>query len=411
MGICKERIQRDIETISSFNDTPGYGWTRISYSEADKKARAYLIDQFAGLGLSVRIDGVGNIRGRLNGVCIDAPTVMAGSHIDTVPHGGRFDGVVGVVGALETARSFVEERKKLTHPFEIIVFVEEEGSNFMSTLAGSKVLTGRYGIDDLKGLLDVNGISMYEKAYFFGLNPESIEKDIIRPGEVKAMIELHVEQGAVLDSDKVTLGVVEAISGIKTFVIEMKGVANHAGATPMYLRKDPLIPAVRVIDGINRIILQSTNSSNVGTVGRIDLHPNVPNIIPGQVTFTLDLRSVDFREIELMEANIRRLIECEIEHHDVEWSMNLIAQADPVSMDEQIVRLIEKAALDKGISFIRMNSGAVHDCSLMAGIASTGLIFVPSISGRSHVPEEETRYEDIVCGVEVLSETIEKLAE
>ncbi|MBW2094526.1 MAG: M20/M25/M40 family metallo-hydrolase [Deltaproteobacteria bacterium] len=244
MSIGKERIKRDIEALSTFNTTPGQGYTRFSYSEADRGARAYLMGQFDALGLSVSVDGVGNIRARLAGANRGAPAVMTGSHIDTVRHGGKYDGVVGLVCGLEVVRSFVEEGRKLIHPVEIVVFAEEEGSNFMVTMAGSKAMTGSFSVHDLKRLVNDEGVSMYETVRRFGLNPDRLAAEVIRAGELKAMIEVHIEQeqGAVLDEEKVSLGIVEAIAGIRTFSIEVEG-----GIQPC--RRNPHAPAEEPHDG------------------------------------------------------------------------------------------------------------------------------------------------------------------
>jgi len=232
MQVSIDRIRKDIETICSFNATPGKGYTRFSYSAEDLKAREYLLSQFRDLGMECRTDPAGNLRARLEGSSPHAPAVMSGSHIDTVLHGGMFDGLVGTVGALEVARVLREEGVRPVHPFEVVVFAEEEGSNFGTTTAGSKAMVGRYGVEDLKKLKNPEGTSMYEAAKSIGLDPDKLPESILKPGDLKAMVELHIEQSVVLDTEELQIGIVEAIAGIRAYSLSLEGVPNHAGATP-----------------------------------------------------------------------------------------------------------------------------------------------------------------------------------
>ncbi|NLA27971.1 MAG: Zn-dependent hydrolase, partial [Firmicutes bacterium] len=286
METSLERIRRDMLNISRFNATPHKGCTRFSYSEEDRKAKEYLIEEFNRLGLKVSIDAIGNIRARLEGKDAQAPAVMSGSHIDTVLHGGNFDGVVGVVGALEAVRVLVENKINVRNPVEIIVFVEEEGSNFGVTTVGSQAITGRYKLEHIKKLKTNGGVSLYEMAKNYGLDPDNLEESVIKPDEIKALIELHIEQGGILDSAALPIGIVGAISGIKTVAVTFEGVSNHAGATPMLLRKDPMIGAAKMIIAVEDIVKNRAHTSTVGTVGRITCFPNIPNIIAGNVTCT-----------------------------------------------------------------------------------------------------------------------------
>jgi hydantoinase/carbamoylase family amidase len=400
----------EIDGISAFNATAGNGYTRFSYSEADRQAREYLIRKFNELGLSIRVDGVGNIRARLDGTRRGARVVMTGSHIDTVRNGGKFDGVVGVVCALEVVRSIVEEGRRLTHPIEIVVFAEEEGSNFMATMAGSKAMTGKYCVQDLKELVNEDGTSMYQTVKRFGLDPDRLEDEVIRPGEIKAMIEVHIEQGAMLAEEKVPIGIVEAIAGIKTFSIELEGVSNHAGTTPMHLRKNPMTAAARIISELDDIIKEMGTPKTVGTVGKILCEPNVPNIIPGKVSFTIDLRDVVPVGINAVETRLRERIQEEATRGRLGSTITVVSATEPISLDEVIVAAIERVAIRKGVAYRRMQSGAVHDSSVLAGITKVGMIFVPSINGRSHAPEEQTDIKDILVACDVLCGVINELA-
>lgn len=404
------RIIEDIENISNYNATPGNGITRFSYSEEDRLAREYFIQEFEKIGLKVKIDGVGNIRARLDGLDSHLPIVMSGSHIDTVLHGGKFDGVVGTVGALEVARTLVENGIKTKHPIEVVIFTEEEGSNFGTSMAGSKVMVGEYGLDDIKNMKNYKGISMYDMAKKFGLDPDEIEKDVINPSEIKAMIELHVEQGQILDNEKIPIGIVEAIAGSKWLKIEFKGMPNHAGATPMHLRQDPLVAAAKVIDGLNTIVRKKAFRTTVGTVGKILCEPNIVNCIPENVSITLDIRDVNPDGIDIVVKEVGDLLEYIKENYNINYSINETGESAPIILSKDVTDIIEEEASKMGIKYKRMNSGAVHDSSMLAGITEVGMIFVPSINGRSHVPEEETDYNHVKKGCNLLLASIISLA-
>ncbi|KON30371.1 N-carbamoyl-L-amino acid hydrolase [miscellaneous Crenarchaeota group-15 archaeon DG-45] len=405
-----ERVKKDIEAICRFNSTPGMGYTRFSYSPEDAEAREYLLGEFAEAGLEANVDAVGNIRARLEGVDPEAPVVMSGSHIDTVLHGGMFDGLVGTVGALEAVRSIVESGVRTKHPIEVVVFVEEEGSNFGSTTAGSKAMVGIYGLEDIRRLKNDEGVSMYDMAKGFGLDPDDITGHVLGPGEVKAMIELHIEQSVVLDAEGIPIGIVEAIAGIKSYEIELTGVANHAGATPMHMRQDPLAAAAKVIAAVGGIAGKTGSPSTVGTVGRIVCEPNVPNVIPGRVLFTLDARDVNPEGIDMLVRRTEETMKEAARVHGVGASMRLIGESKTIIVPTEMIDLIEESARERGIPYRLMHSGAVHDSCLLAEITDIGMIFAPSIDGRSHVPEESTGFEDVKTGCDLLLDTILKLA-
>lgn len=405
------RIRDTIEKLAEFNVTPGKGCTRFSYSKEDQAARSYLVEKFQDLGLKVNIDAVGNIRARLEGMDPDGPVVLTGSHIDTVLNGGKFDGVVGVVAALEMVTVIVEAGKKTKNPIEIIVFVEEEGSNFGSTMAGSKALVGKYKIEDIKRLKNDKGTSMFEVARDFGLKPESLDEYVIKPGEIKAMVEMHVEQSVVLETEGVAIGIVDAIAGGKWFKVEFEGVGNHAGATPMFLRRDPMVAASKTICELERIVLEKALPTTVGTVGKINCEPNVSNCIAQKVTFTFDIRDVDNRGIDMVITEIKKTILEIAESLKLKASIELIGESEPIKLSDHVIKIIEQVAEKMEVKYKRMNSGAVHDAAMLANVTDVGMIFVPSINGRSHVPDELTDYKDIKTGSDILLQTILQLAD
>lgn len=405
-----ERIRKDICSISRFNSTPHKGCTRFSYSEEDRKAKNYLLEEFNRLGLKVSTDAVGNVRARLEGEDAYAPAVVTGSHIDTVLHGGKYDGVVGVVGALEVVRTIVENGLKVNNPVEIIVFAEEEGSNFGVTTVGSQALIGKYKLEQIKKMKSADGISLYEKTKAFGLRPDDLDKSVIKPGEIKAMIELHIEQGMQLEAAGVPIGIVTAITGIRSLKVEFTGVSNHAGSTPMHLRNDPLVGAAKLIIAVEDIAKHRAFSSTVGTVGRVICFPNIPNIIPGRVVCTIDLRDVNTDGITVAFEVIKETVQQIAQEQGVEAHLEVLGDVDRVGLSEQISGLIEEAALNRNISYMKMHSGAVHDSCLLASITEVGMIFVPSKGGKSHVPVEHTDMEDIKLGCDLLLDTVIRLA-
>lgn len=410
MKININRIINDIDKISKFNTTPDKGITRVTYSDEYKMANEYLIEEFNKLGMEVKIDGVGNVRARLVGSNPELPVIMSGSHIDTVRHGGKFDGVLGCVCALEAVRTIIGNNISINNSIDIVIFAEEEGSNFGSSLAGSKFMTGGYDLDDIKSLKDEDGISMYEKAINFGLTPDKESTQVLTKDQVKAMVELHIEQGEVLDNENLTVGVVQNIYGAGWYNIEITGVSNHAGATPMYLRKDPLVAAARIIQHIEKVGSHKVYETTVATVGKISCHPNSLNSIPGKVNFTVDIRDANSDGIDIVVNEIKSLIEEINGENKVKAKIESLGSYEPIVLSDKIVNIIRNIASDSGIKYKMMNSGAGHDSSTMAQMTDTGMIFVPSIGGRSHVPEEDTDYEDIKIGCDLLLKTLVHLA-
>ncbi len=397
-----ERIKRDIEYISKFNSTPGDGTTRFSYTEEDKKVRKYLTEEMKKLGLHTTVDPIGNIRGKMEGKNPLLPSIMAGSHIDTVEHGGNFDGVAGVISALEALRVMKENNFTPDHSVEIVVFVEEEGPNFNFPLGGSRIMTGAYSVEDLKNQINSDGVSMYEAAKKFGLNPDNMENYMVKKGDIKAMIELHIEQSVVLDELKIPVGIVKAAAGRKWIEIEILGDSNHAGATPMKFRRDAVVGASKIISKVDEITTEKAFESTVATVGKIDCFPNIPNVIPGRVVFVLEIRDTDKKGIEIVKKEVEKNVEVVCDKLNLEYKTKELSETEPVIFSNKVITILEQSAEDQNIKYKIMNSGALHDACLMSRVADVGMIFVPSIKGRSHCPEELTNYEDIKVGADVL---------
>jgi hydantoinase/carbamoylase family amidase len=405
-----KRIEQEIKHIATFNSTPSNGTTRFSYSPEDRSVRDYLIAEMESIGLIVKTDPVGNIRGRLRGSEDSWPVVMTGSHIDTVTNGGNFDGVAGVVAGLEAIRSIVESGIQTKHPLELIVFVEEEGPNFNFPLAGSRLLTGSYPVEAIRTYYNAQGISMYDAAVAFGFDPKSMPAHVIDENEIKAMIELHIEQSVMLDELTIPVGVVEAVAGRKWIEFTIWGKSNHAGATPMRFRSDPMVGAARIIASLKDLVVEEAFETTVGTVGRIECDPNEPNVIPEKVIFTVDVRDTDPKGIEIVENALALLTKKVCEEYGLIYKIEELSQTEPIVFAENVVNAIEASAIERSINHVRMNSGALHDACLMGRVTDVGMIFVPSIDGRSHCAQENTNFDHIKIGTDVLIGALLELA-
>lgn len=402
MQVNQERIMGHIDALSHFNATPDAGITRFSYSPQDAQARAYLMDRFTDLAMPIHVDPVGNVRARYAGSDPSLPPLWIGSHIDSVRNGGMYDGVVGVVGALEVVSTLFENKIRPRRSIEVVFFSEEEGSNFGTTMVGSKCLAGKLDFTGLERLQTESGASCARMAADFGLHPEDVLSCRLTPGMVDAMLELHIEQGIVLDRKNVKLGIVQAIAGMCTVRVTVSGESNHAGATPMNMRHDPMTAAARLILKIRDIAAGQCLPDTVATVGEISCTPNMPNVIPGEVSFTVDIRDVKETGIDRALALLEQAMAEVSDESGVQISLETIGRSSPVVLSDRVVSAVRDAAAACGVPYIDMNSGAVHDAAMLAGVTDVGMIFVPSADGRSHTPEEYTAPEDIALGCQAL---------
>jgi allantoate deiminase len=399
MAIQIERIQNDIEIINQFNATPDKGITRLTFSEEYRGAIAHVVGEMQKLDAEISYCRGGNLKARLSGSDDHGPAVMMGSHLDTVVHGGRFDGVAGVVTAIEAARNIVEENIAHRRPIDIVVFAEEEGSRFNRGLLGSSVWTGKLDPSYLTDIKDADNISFPEAMRQSGF--EVTEDALLEPSTLRAMLEVHIEQGIVLEKKGCRLGLVEAITGIQHFDITITGRADHAGTTPMEDRADALQAAALIISAVEAIALQ-IGDNTVATVGRISSLPGQNNVVPGRVTFSLDIRNANKTILNTAVTKITQKIETVCEKRGLKYEITPLGSAEPVALSTDIVDLLEAKARAKDIESLRMVSGAGHDSALLADLTPTGMIFVPSQGGRSHCPEEFTRPEDIGLGCKIL---------
>lgn len=398
-------MERHILELAAFGKNPEGGVSRVAFSEADIQGRAYIMSIMEQLGLSVRIDEAGNIIGRRPGKLNDAPPIMFGSHIDSVPMGGNYDGDVGVIAALECIFLLNEHQVLTNHPLEVIVFTNEEGG-----LVGSSAIAG---ILSGEGLNEVShtGLTMAEGIKKIGGDPGRITDAIIKSGELKAFIELHIEQGAILYDEKIDIGVVEGIVGIRWWDVTVTGKANHAGTTPMNKRNDALVAASAFVLATNEIGTQ-TEGRQVATVGKMTAFPGAPNVIPGQVNTSLEIRDLSWEKIDQVYQAILKRADSIENKYGVEILFDEI-ELDilPAPTNPKIREIIAEAAKDSGLSFKYMPSGAGHDAQDMAKIVPTAMIFVPSVGGISHSPLEFTTARDMANGATVLYHTILQLDE
>lgn len=407
MHIDLKRVIKDIETLATFNATPGNGVTRLSFTKEDRQARDYIRNKMEAIGLKTWEDGYSNLFGRREGKNPKAPVIMIGSHYDSVINGGPLDGVLGVVAALEILRIFEENNVGNYYPIEMVAMNDEEGVRFGTGISNSRAMAGLIDEKELDNFKDKDGISIREAMIQFGIIPDL--KDAIRPkGSIKTFIELHIEQGPVLEAERKDIGLVETIVGLDRYEVIIKGMSGHAGTTPMDKRKDALVGASEFILAVNRIA-KEIGDGTVGTVGQLSLTPNASNVIPGYVNLSLDIRSTKEDNIK---AFYNRLIE-ESEyikskyHIDIQITHNLYIQ--PVNMSDKNIALMEKVCQKLGYTYMRMNSGAGHDAMIMAKMAPSSLIFVPSKAGLSHHPDEWTDYEDIEKGIALMLNTVLEL--
>lgn len=410
MNVDIDRIRAHVEAIARFTATPGRGATRLTYSPEYRAGCDYLLGEAARLGLEGRLDAVGNVRIRLPGTDPAAPAVVVGSHIDSVRHGGDFDGVLGVVCALEALEVLVREGIRPLHSIELISFIEEEAGTFACPLAGSKAVAGELEVEDLHHVRDEAGRSLHERAREFGVDPDDLAADRLQPGSVKAMLELHIEQSPLLESEGIPVGIVDSIAGSETCRLRLEGTANHAGTTPMGQRRDALAAAAGIVLAAERVATASNRESAVATVGRIQCHPNAGNVIPGRVDLSLDVRDVRKADIDAMVSDILAAADAVAAERDITLHAERTGGSLPRPFSRHIADRMAAIADRDGIPYRHMHSGALHDAATFTGITDVAMLFVPSRDGRSHVPEEWTDWEDITPGADLLLATLHELA-
>jgi beta-ureidopropionase / N-carbamoyl-L-amino-acid hydrolase len=411
--INKRRLLRDLNAVSRIGIGDHGSVTRLVFSIKELRSRQFLIHQMRQIGLQIHIDRIGNIFGRLNGSDPKAPAVLAGSHLDTVIHGGKFDGTMGVIAALEAARTLKEKNVPLRSPVEVVCFVGEESSRFGFSTLGSSLVAGEVHADDLANASDAQGTRLEEVLSGLGIhrgNLRSLRRD---PSSLKAYIELHIEQGPILEARKKPIGVVTSIAAPTRFKVVITGQADHSGTTPMEMRKDALVAAAELTVAIEKICRQYSRMDKgrvVGTVGALSIEPGVINAVPGKAELSVDIRSIT----AAAKNRVVRLIDAKIREIGLRRKIRLdtlpLRKEDPVPLDKRIVHLLQECCEARNISYEIMPSGAGHDAMQMAKITPAGMLFIPSRHGISHNPLEWSDPDDISLGAQLLLDAIIRLA-
>ena len=394
MKTCNQaRLQSLIERFSQFGKTENNGVTRLALSQEDIEARKYLQALCEELGMTVTYDDMANMYATLPGKKA-LPPIVLGSHMDSVVKGGRYDGILGVLTALETVYTLKETNTELDYPITIVNFTNEEGARFEPSLMASGVLSGKFDKEKMFASQDRNGITFAQSLKESGFEGQMEN----RLKEATAYIELHIEQGPVLEHKGLDIGVVEGVLGMVCYEITVQGESNHAGTTPITMRKDPMFTAANLIVEMQEK-LQQLDESLVYTIGRMNTYPNIHTVIPSHVVFTLEARHHDPAVIAAVSHIVEQLPETS---HACSVSSNRLWDRDTVLFDEKVVGAVEKASQDLHYKEYKMYSGAGHDAQFIASFIPSAMIFVPSEKGYSHREDEYTSYEDCTKGANVL---------
>jgi N-carbamoyl-L-amino-acid hydrolase len=396
------RLNQRLTDLSRFGRNPEGGVSRTAFSDADVEGRAFVIETMKAAGLTVQVDPVGNILGRREGVRRDAPAVIFGSHIDSVPGGGNYDGDVGSMAAIEVAQVLQENAYRNRHPLVVAVWCDEE-----SGLTGSRGFVGDLKREELSRP-SRNGKLLAENIRRIGGDPDRLEAAVWKPGRAAGYFELHIEQGGTLDAAGIPIGVVEGIVGIHHYDLTIRGFANHAGTTPMDRRQNALLAATEVVLAVDRIV-RSVPGRHVGTVGRLQVRPGAPNVVPGEVELTVELRDLKTETIESLWSRVQGETRSIVERHGC--TVDVVARPPdrPALTDPKMRALIASVAEDLGLRHTSLPSGAGHDAQELAHICPVGMIFIPSVAGISHSPKELSRPEDIANGGNVLLQAVLRL--
>ena len=401
------RLQADLESLGSIGRRDDHGIHRMALTEAFMEAHRWLQDRAQAAGLHVHVDEALNVCARLGDPQLDG-AVVTGSHLDSVPGGGHLDGALGVVAGLEALRRLAEMGVTLARPLEVIAFTDEEGR--FGGMLGSQALSGQLTPDAVLGARDLSGATLVDALQALDREPLHVLRAARSPAAVRCFVELHIEQGPVLDRSGIHLGVVEGIAGLFKWECRLLGVANHAGTTPMNMRRDALLGLSEFAGEIGRILEENGGENSVATIGRVELTPGAANVVPARVDFSLEVRDLDPDVLGELAIGFSKALSAIARRRGLMFEYEIRSEIDPVSCDPSIVATIDAAAKSLGTPTKRMPSGAAHDAQMMSELAPIGMIFVPSKDGRSHSPAEWTSWESIEIGANCLLRTLYALA-
>ncbi|HZN49487.1 MAG TPA: Zn-dependent hydrolase [Methylomirabilota bacterium] len=396
MRIDKRRLEQSIEELGRIGQTPRGGLTRLALSDEDKRGRDWMVGRMREAGLSITVDQMGNIFGQRAGDP-GLPPVMMGSHVDSVPTGGRYDGQLGVLCGLEVIQSLNDAKIRTRHPVTLAIFTNEEGARFQPAMIASGVMAGKIALEDAYNARDKDGIRLVDELERIGYL--GAEPCVARP--FRAYLELHIEQGPFLEEDGLSVGVVEGIVAIAWSRLTIHGVQDHAGPTPMRIRHDALVAAAEVVGGVRRIA-REMGGELVTTVGNLVVAPNIVNAIPGRVTLSIDMRDPQDAALDRARTRLEAIVREACEREGVRYELEHYWRVPYTPFDRGVVDAVERAAGGAGARHRRIRSGAGHDAQYMAAIGPAGMVFVPSHDGRSHCEEEFTPIDDIEQGATTL---------
>lgn len=407
--VDKERIIRELDTLAGFSDTPKPAITRILFTKPDLEARAYLKGLCEEAGLRVREDGLGNIFARWEGSVSELPAVGTGSHFDAIPYAGMYDGTVGVLGGLEAIRALQRSGFKPYRSIELLIFTAEEPTRFGIGCLGSRALSGVLNPESLRLLKDQEGKSLEEVRWEAGYMGR-LEDVQLPEGYYTAFVELHIEQGPVLEQEQVPLGIVTAIAAPASLRVHLEGVGGHAGTVLMPDRRDALCAAAEIILGVEAFAKSSGSINTVATTGFCEVYPNAVNSVPSRVKLEIDVRDVEQSRRDQVIRNIIQGVEQVCTRRDIKYSVDIINIDPPAKAGSEVLKALVEACGEAGVKFKLMVSRAYHDSLFMARIAPTAMLFIPCREGVSHRPDEYASPEDIALGTYVLALTLAKLS-
>ena len=407
LTVNSERLKADIEDLAKVGLVDNKGIYRMAFTDGDMAGRQWFKEKLEQAGLEIYEDGAANIHGRLNWDG-KTPSVMTGSHLDTVPGAGHLDGALGVVVGFECLRRIKEENVKLHYPLEVVAFSDEEGR--FGGMLGSQAIAGQLTPETILNAVDLDGVKLTDAMSHQGYDAMQALHARRNPDSIHTFLELHIEQGPILDQMGFSAGVVDAITGLFRWEVSLIGTPNHAGTTPMHMRNDAFQALAEFSSQIRRILDENGSERSVATIGKVDISPGAANVVPGRVAFSLDVRDTEKRVLDELRNAFRRALSAIARRHDVMFEFNVLSEIQPVKCDAGLIKELKSVAEKLKIPALQMASGAAHDTQFMATITRAAMVFVPSKEGRSHSIAEWTDMEHIEKGSNVLLNTLARIA-